>query len=596
MKEFIRFMRFLYESIGWKLYAWVIFIAVAALLDGLSVGFFFPILEADQGASELTKFLNGILGRLGLTYSIVLAVVFVLILFLLRTFFLIVQELFASRLMTRVLAKSKREVIEKIFAAEYLYFASRELGYFNNAVTIEYNNVTFAFRCCMRLLVNGGFAIVYFSLPLFVNFQATIVVLALGIPLHIALRRANVLTRRYSFRFTDINSRVQSMLIQLLTNFRYLKSTNTSKTLVRKVSSDINEQSDIMFKQSIVNASVGKSTELFTILLAALIILYNELVVGDPLIQIVFLLFVIRRAVNYALASYTDYREFVGSSGSIAVFKKLEKELADNQEPVANSSTRLPEFTETISLRDIHVSYDGKTDVLSGVNIEISPLKTVAIVGESGAGKSTIAGLLTGVIKPKQGSLFIGDCPYVDMDLSTLRESIGYVTQENVIFTDTLRNNITLWDETGGTKNNEGSETFLRSVINKSSLTEFVDGLPEGLDTQLGDNGLNLSGGQRQRVCIARELYKKINLLILDEATSALDSISEREIQNSIEAMSGGLTIAVIAHRLSTIKNADLIVVLHNGKVAESGTFEELYALEGRFRKTVDYQEISVTY
>ena len=167
MKDFVEFMGFLRQSIGWKLFVWIMFITIAALLDGLSVGFFFPILEANQGESELTRFMNDLLHKLGLKYSVVLVVILVLILFLLRTFFLIVQELFSSRLVTRVLARSKRELIENIFAAEYLYFASRELGYFNNAVTIEYNKVAFAFRCCMRLLVNGGFAIVYFFLPLF---------------------------------------------------------------------------------------------------------------------------------------------------------------------------------------------------------------------------------------------------------------------------------------------------------------------------------------------------------------------------------------------------------------------------------------------
>ena len=163
------------------------------------------------------------------------------------------------------------------------------------------------------------------------------------------------------------------------------------------------------------------------------------------------------------------------------------------------------------------------------------------------------------------------------------------MTQENVIFTDSIRNNITLWDH-----QNKENESKLKEVLTSSSLTDFIDDLDQGLDTQLGDNGLTISGGQRQRICIARELYRDIKMLILDEATSSLDSQTESRIQSSIESLQGELTLVIVAHRLSTIRKADLILVINEGSIVESGNYDDLQSLGGIFTKMVKSQEFIV--
>jgi len=172
------------------------------------------------------------------------------------------------------------------------------------------------------------------------------------------------------------------------------------------------------------------------------------------------------------------------------------------------------------------------------------------------------------------------------MDQQALRREIGYITQENVIFNDTIRNNITLWDE-------QVSNDAVCEATEKAHIRDFIENLPQGFDTLLGDGGINISGGQRQRIMIARELCKQSSLLIFDEATSALDTDSEIEIQKDIDEFRGEKTIVLIAHRLSTIKNSDLIFLLKDGGIIEQGTYDQLYELNGEFRRMADQQMTS---
>ena len=306
------------------------------------------------------------------------------------------------------------------------------------------------------------------------------------------------------------------------------------------------------------------------------------------MIEVLLLLFLVRRSASYALSGYSDYRGFISAFGSLRVFENLEKDLVTFKED-SNKDKIDPDLSATLSFEDVGFSYDGKKQILEGINVSIPSKSIVAIVGESGSGKSTLASLITGVLTPEQGEIKISGNSYNKVDQEKLRTQIGYVTQENVIFTDSIRNNITLWDY-----QNADSESKLQEVLVSASLTEFINDLDEGLDTQLGDNGLTISGGQRQRICIARELYRDIKMLILDEATSSLDSETESRIQSSIESLQGELTLVIVAHRLSTIRKADLILVISQGSIAESGKYEDLQSLGGIFSKMVKSQEFIV--
>lgn len=588
MKDIYKFIAFLYSKIGWRIWVWLTFIVLAALLDGLSVGFFIPILETGDENNFVTREVKRFFDFINLPYSIVTSVIFMAVLYSLRTVFLILQEIYSGRMVANLLATIKKDVVNGIFASKYLYFISKEIGYFNNAVTVEYNRVAFSFRACMRLFVSSGFALVYLTLPLFINPAATILLLIILIPLYFVTRFINTLTRTFSLRSTKNNALLQSLLIQTFSNFKYLKSTHTTSKVNTHLEKAINTQSDLTYKSSVLGAFTGSASELIIVLVAAALLVYNVEVAGQSMIEVLLLLFLVRRSAAYALSGYSDYRGFISAFGSLQVFENLEKDLVTFKDDSSKNKID-PDLTSTLSFEDVGFSYDGKKQILEGINVSIPSKSVVAIVGESGSGKSTLVSLITGVITPDQGEIKISGNSYHEIDQDKLRTQIGYVTQENVIFTDSIRNNITLWDH-----QNKENESKLKEVLTSASLTDFIDDLDQGLDTQLGDNGLTISGGQRQRICIARELYRDINMLILDEATSSLDSQTESRIQSSIESLQGELTLIIVAHRLSTIRKADLILVIDKESIVESGNYEDLKSLNGTFSQMIKSQEFIV--
>jgi subfamily B ATP-binding cassette protein MsbA len=240
----------------------------------------------------------------------------------------------------------------------------------------------------------------------------------------------------------------------------------------------------------------------------------------------------------------------------------------------------------SIVLENVYFNYVD-TPILRNIQLEINPNTTVAFVGESGSGKTTMVNLLCGLMPVEQGNVKINGTPLKALNRSTFQQHIGYITQEPVIFTDTIYNNITLW----APKTPENLARF-EAACEQASIFAFIQTLGEKEDSKLGNNGIQVSGGQKQRLSIARELFKDIEILVMDEATSALDSEVELAIQQNIDALKGNYTIFIVAHRLSTVRNADHIVVLNKGAIEAQGSFEELMEVSTRFRRMVTLQEI----
>lgn len=249
----------------------------------------------------------------------------------------------------------------------------------------------------------------------------------------------------------------------------------------------------------------------------------------------------------------------------------IEPEIQDKKDAVA-----LPPFSDRIECKNISFCYNEEEPILSNINLTVPAGQALAIVGPSGGGKTTLTNLIPRFLDLKVGSIVIDGKDIRDVTVASLRNQIAMVTQQTILFNDTVRNNIAYGDQ-------EAPEQTIHDAAKAAHAYDFIQALPQGFDTMIGEGGARLSGGQRQRIAIARAILKNAPILILDEATSALDTESEREVQNALENLMKDRTTLVIAHRLSTIKNADRIIVIKDGVIVEQGTHDSLIAQKGEY-------------
>ena len=269
-----------------------------------------------------------------------------------------------------------------------------------------------------------------------------------------------------------------------------------------------------------------------------------------------------------------------GLAAATRIFAILDIVPAISDKPDA---IELPPFKSSIEFKGVYFHYEDDTEALSDINLHVPAGQTLAIVGHSGGGKTTLTNLVPRFLDVSKGCITIDGCDIRKVTMRSLRDRIAMVTQQTILFNDTVRNNIAYGSL-------ERSESDLIKAAEAAHALDFIKELPKGFETIIGESGARLSGGERQRISIARALLKNAPILILDEATSALDTESEREVQSALENLMKNRTTFVIAHRLSTIKNADRIIVVNNGRIVEDGTHDELLAHHGEYEQLYNMQ------
>lgn len=483
-----------------------------------------------------------------------------------------------SRMLRRTSAGIKSAVVRKLQSLSITYHKDMQTGRIQSKFLKDTDQVDHLFTIFSESILPSLVSVVI-SVIISVSRNGVVSLLfLLLIPINVLVSfafRRRIRQRHKDFRMKteDMSNRLSTMLSMLLVT----KSHGLEQVEINSINSSIErlagsgekvDKTIAAFGAAMWACNHGMST--ITFILCAILSLLGYLPVGDIILyQTLF------TQINGRVSTLIDLMPTM--SGGMEALSSVSEIMNTTDVEITVGKAKIPSIRGDIDLRDVWYSYPNtQSPVIRGLNLSVKAGECIAFVGSSGSGKSTIMNMIIGFLPPEKGDLLIDGKPIQDMNLSEYRHHISVVPQNSILFSGTIRDNITYGLS-------HYSEKDLQRVIEQANLRELIDSLPNGLDTVIGEHGDKLSGGQKQRVTIARALIRNPKILILDEATSALDNISEYHVQKAISASIKGRTTFIVAHRLSTIRNADRIVVMEDGVAVEIGTYDELMEKKGKF-------------
>lgn len=486
---------------------------------------------------------------------------------------------YMSRVGLNVVNSLRREIFSHLVYLPKNYFDQKNSGEIISLVIYNIEQVTGSVTNAVKILIRDGFSVIAFlSLMLYLNWKLTIVFFVAAPILAALVYVAGRYFRRMSLKIQKAIGKVTHITNETVQGISLVKSYNGEEYEVKRFNQATDD--NLSFGTKFERVSSLQTPVMHIVIAAALAVIFLLVLLfwpsGDAAgaIEYVTVAGVIAKPFRQLANVNAIIQRGLAASETIFETLDIEKEKESGKKELHN-------VRGEIVFNKVSFNYDksGKNNkALNNLDLRIEPGQTVALVGQSGSGKSTIASLLLRFYQQTQGSITIDGIEIDTLSLKNLREHVALVNQQTILFNDSITRNITY----GKTEDSINQEA-LQSASKQAYASHFIDKLDDGLDTFVGEDGSSLSGGQRQRIAIARALYKNAPILILDEATSALDNESEKQVQEALDTLKEGRTTIVIAHRLSTIESADKIVVLDQGRLIESGTHQELLDKKGYY-------------
>jgi subfamily B ATP-binding cassette protein MsbA len=516
-------------------------------------------------------------------------------LFFLKGIFEFFQTYFMSDVSQRVIRDVKNSIYQKLQSLSMDFFTKKPTGELMSRITYDAavirdaisSGVADTFYQPIQIIVYSAVVVgckIFFGIPWKLIFISLILFPLVVYPVVRIGKRLRKISRYSQEKIGDINN----LLLETITGIKLVKSFCMENYELDR----FKEQNQGFYKLNMKSIKrmkiVSPLTE--TMIVACSVVIM--LVVGKSIISgtlstgafgaFLAAIFSMQKPIKKLSNVYGINQQALAASERVFQLMDEPVDIVQKPDPV-----ELAEFNKGIDLKDVYFAYE-EEDVLKGIDLNIEKGQIVALVGPSGGGKSTLVNLIPRFYDPRKGSVSIDGIELRELSLKSLRTKIGLVTQETLLFNDTVRNNICYGEDV--------DEEQLIKVAKAANAHRFIKDFPKGYDTEIGERGLKISGGQRQRIAIARAVYKNPPILIFDEATSQLDTESEKLVQEAINNLMIGRTVVVIAHRLSTIQHADKIVVIEKGRIAEKGTHSELLDRSPLYKKLynmqfVDYPE-----
>jgi len=579
----------LLARLGWRFPVLVLWTALVGLSEGASIVLLLPLLNRIGIVTAGSQSVANALIERGLALAGARTTGTILLLVgavaTLQMIFSVTLNWWSVRLARSYEARRQIELFGAFMRAKWTFMIDRKAGEMVNAIITECERLGRAFALSLSLFGSAVVALIYVVLSTLIAWQATLILVVFAIAAALAMTRFYKKSYAFGKTLTLLNAQLQAMLEEQFAGAKFIKASVGLDRSIAQLEPLVDRLGDINTFTTAMPSVVRALLEYIALIgLAAILVLTNGFGVAPGNVIIVLALFA--RLFPRLTTVQAQLYALNANVHAIEALDKLQMAAEAHAERQDGSSQPLKIHKPTVlAVVDVEVRF-GERVALDQVNLTLSIPGLLAIVGRSGAGKSTLVHALLGLVELSAGSIRLGHYDLASAPLTAWRRSIGYVPQETILFHASVKDNLKLVNPTA-------SDRDIRTAARRAHALEFIDSLPDGFATIIGDQGVKLSGGQRQRLGIARALLTNPALLIMDEAMSALDTESEVELLRTLEELRKQIGILLVAHRLAAARSADVVCVFENGRIVESGAWNELMARKKRLYTLAEAQSLA---